>query len=102
MKVIKGFLYSMLSEKGPISSKRCIATSGTGTLIWLTIYSQITDKAIDHHVFDTLVFMVLSAAGIAFGERIANAIKEHKASVLNQSNVNNAPGNTPEATNQAA
>lgn len=60
----------MLAENGAISSKRCIASSGMATLIFLTIHSQLTGKLIDHHIFDMLVFTVLGAAGITAFEKV--------------------------------
>jgi hypothetical protein len=73
--VIKNFVWSMLAEKGEISSKRCIATSGMINIIYLSIYSQHTGKPIDHVVFGMLVSVVLGAAGITAYEKVAGFVK---------------------------
>lgn len=70
MKGIKLFIWSLLAEKGEISSKRCIAMSGMVTLIYITIYSQHTGGKIDHYVYGMLVTAVLGAAGITAYEKI--------------------------------
>ncbi len=69
MKALKNFLWAMLSESGDISSKRCIATSGMATLIYLSIYSIHSGKPIDAGVFAMLLTAVLGAAGITAYEK---------------------------------
>ena len=71
-KSLKRFIWSILSEKGELSSKRTIAITGMLTLIYLMVYTQHAGKAIDHHVFDGMIVVVLGAAGITAGEKIFN------------------------------
>jgi len=72
---IKNFVYQLLWSKGQLSHKRFIAVVGAMVLYGISVYATVTNKAIDHHIFDGLILVILTAAGISAGEKIAELRK---------------------------
>ncbi len=66
----KDFIYKMLSESGAISSKRVIAIVGAMVLFGIIIFSVVSGKSLDYHVYDGLIVVVLGAAGITAFEKV--------------------------------
>jgi hypothetical protein len=62
---IANFIWSMLSENGVISHKRFISVSAALTMLYLCIYTHITNKTFDHYIFAGLVAFILIMSGVA-------------------------------------
>ncbi len=71
---MKAFISKLLSEGGEISSKRFIAIAGALVLFIIILYAVTQQKAIDHHIYDGLIVVVLGAAGITAFEKIKGAL----------------------------
>lgn len=64
------FICKMLSDSGEICTKRVIALLGALVLFGILIFSVVTGKSIDHHLYDGLIVVVLGAAGITAYEKV--------------------------------
>lgn len=87
---VKKFVWSSLAEKGAISSKRCMCFTAMLTITFLAIHGHLTNTIVNPHVFDALVLIALTSAGISAYEKTRNLSKVPTAPVAGEAQTEQA------------